>query len=164
MGSRLGELKKGKLRDEHEKRFGNESAKMEAGFKNEENERRKVHNTLTFMEEIKTMKMGGRCAISSAASTGYGLGTGTFTRPPPLGQNWKEIWVPRKLEVKGWVTLWSKRQIIGPDDDQIKGVLDQLAELMTKEAKDCIDWTQSKENQGLRLKNTQVGLWCTTDK
>ena len=29
------------------------------------------------------------------------------------GQNWKEIWVPRKLEVKGWVTEWSGQRSAG---------------------------------------------------
>ena len=48
--------------------FESEATKMEAGIKNEENERSKVYDDLTNMkEEIKSMKMGGSCAVSSAA-------------------------------------------------------------------------------------------------
>ena len=57
----------------------------------------KNHIELTCMkEEIKTMKMGHKCAVSSAASTGYGLVSVTFARPP-LGQNRKEILVPQRM-------------------------------------------------------------------
>ena len=46
---------------------------MEAGNKKEENARRKVPEELAFTkEEIKTMKMGSNCTVSSAASTGFG--------------------------------------------------------------------------------------------
>ena len=58
----------------------------------------------------------------------------TFARPPLLGQNFKEIWVPRKLEVRGWVTERTKIHPTGIDDGKVKE--DQLAHLMTKEAKD----------------------------
>ena len=62
------------------------------GFKNEENERRKVYDELTMMkDDIKAMRMGRNCSVSSAASTGFGLGSGTFARPPPLGPKWKDI-------------------------------------------------------------------------
>ena len=70
----------------------------------------------------------------SQTSMGYGLGCGTSARPP-LGQNRKDILAPRKLEVKGWVSECSTRQVTDLDDDQVTGVLDQLAEFMTKEAK-----------------------------
>ena len=42
-------------------------------------------------------------------------------------------------------------------------MLDQLAEFMTKEEKDCVDGTHSKENPGPWLKKTVVDLWFMTD-
>ena len=47
------------------------------------------------------MKVGGSCAVSSAASTGYGQGSSTFVRLLPLGQHWKDFWVPSNDEAKG---------------------------------------------------------------
>ena len=69
---------------------GQQRSKMLQEFKNEETERRKVHEELTFMkEEIKkkknqSIKTGSCCNVSSAASTGMGPGSGTHARPPPL--------------------------------------------------------------------------------
>ena len=52
---------------------------MTQAFKNEENERRNVHDKLTTMKDaMKAMKMGSNCTVSSAASTGFLLGSGTF--------------------------------------------------------------------------------------
>ena len=52
----------------------------------EDNERRKVHDKLTTMKhETRTMRMGSNCTKSSAASTGFGLGSATFAKPLPFG-------------------------------------------------------------------------------
>ena len=70
-----------------------------------QSERRKVLEELVFLtDDVTTIKMGSNRTVSSAASTGSGLGTGTHARPPPLGPRWKDTWVPRKLVFKGWVT------------------------------------------------------------
>ena len=42
-------------------------------------------------------KLGGRCGVSSAATTEVGLGSGTFARPPSLAQNRREVWLLRKI-------------------------------------------------------------------
>ena len=45
---------------------------MEAGFENDENERRTVYEELTKVKEaIKSMKMGSTCTVG--ASTGFAL-------------------------------------------------------------------------------------------
>ena len=51
-------------------------------------------------EEIKLMKMGNNCAVSSAASTGFGLGSGTFARPLPWDRIGKTLG-PRNIEIEG---------------------------------------------------------------
>ena len=74
---------------------------MLARFKNEG---RKVFDELTNMkDEVKSMQMGSNCVVSSAASTGNGLGSDTFARPPLLGSNWKDTVPPRKIDVEGQV-------------------------------------------------------------
>ena len=60
-------------------------------------------------EGVKTTRMGGSFAVSSAASTG----SGTFTRPPSLGPNWRETWMPRKNDIEGWVRDWSTKEMTG---------------------------------------------------
>ena len=91
---------------------------MHKEFQNEEDERRTFHDELTSMkEEIKLIKMGSNCTVSSAASTGIGPGSGTHARPPLLAARWVDAWVLRKLEVKGWVMDWSQKRLIGMKDD-----------------------------------------------
>ena len=52
-------------------------------------------------EEIKNLKMGTGSRVCSEASTGVGLGSGTFARRPLLSSWWTETWIPRKMELKG---------------------------------------------------------------
>ena len=47
---------------------------MVAGFKKEENERKKVQDELASVKDEKTIKIGINCTVSSATSTGLGLG------------------------------------------------------------------------------------------
>ena len=69
-----------------------------------ESERKDIQDELTVMKhDTKTIKTRSGGALSSAASTGFGLGSGTFA-PPPLAAKWQDGWIPRKIEVKGWVT------------------------------------------------------------
>ena len=45
------------------------------------------------------------CTVCSEASNGVGLGaSGTFARPPALASRKNEIFIPRKMELKGWIT------------------------------------------------------------
>ena len=60
-------------------------------------------------DEIKNLKMGSGSTVCSEASARVGLGSGTFARPPPLTSRWNEIFVPRRMEFKGWVTDYAKR-------------------------------------------------------
>ena len=61
--------------------FTNEAVNMEAGFNHEAYERAKVYEKLVRMKDgVASMKPSGNCAVSSAARTEYGLGSGTFAR------------------------------------------------------------------------------------
>ena len=72
------------------------------GFKKEENARKMVQNELAVMkDELKSLKMGSGSTVCTEASTGVGLGSGTFAEHPPTSR-WNEIFVPRRMEFKGW--------------------------------------------------------------
>ena len=84
------------------------------GFNNEENARQLVQNELAVMKDkLKNLKMVSGSTLCSEASTGMGLGSGTFARPPPLTSRWNEIFVPRRMEFKCGVTDHSKSNIQG---------------------------------------------------
>ena len=71
-----------------------------------ESEWGEIQEELTVMkDDTKAIKTGSCGALSSAASTGFGLGSGTLA-PPHLAARWQDGWVPRKIEVNGWVTDW----------------------------------------------------------
>ena len=44
-------------------------------------------------DETKNLKMGHSGAVCSEASTGEGLGSDIFARPPPLSSRWTETWL-----------------------------------------------------------------------
>ena len=57
--------------------------RVEEGFRKEENERKKFQDELAPMkDEMKAIRMGSNCTVSSAANTGFSLGSGTFVGPP----------------------------------------------------------------------------------
>ena len=89
------------------------TAKMEEFFRSEQLAREQAHNEikqmvrkdLGVMKEMKNLKMGSRSTVCSEASTGESLGSsGTFARPPALASQYSEIFIPKKMEFKGWVT------------------------------------------------------------
>ena len=67
------------------------------GFKNEENARQWVQKELVVMkDEIKNLKMGSGSTVCIEASTGMGLGSGTFAQPRPLTSRWNETFHSKK--------------------------------------------------------------------
>ena len=105
-------------------------------------------------------RLVGSCG--RAVSTGVGLGSGTFARLPRLGQNWREVWLLRKIEVKGWVEDWSQRELTGSTQDQAMCQLNHLESILTEEIREALDWTYSEDNQGTWTKKTMINLWFNT--
>ena len=90
------------------------------GSKNEENARQLAQKELAFMkDEIENLKMGSGSTVCSEASTGVGLGSGTFARPRPLSCRWNETFNPLKMKFKGSVTDYSKCSLQGITDEEI---------------------------------------------
>ena len=81
------------------------------------NEREKIEDELnSIKEDIMSMRTGSGWALSSAASTGYGLRLGTFAQPPSFAAGWQIEWVPRKIGIKKWTTGWSTEDVQGIQD------------------------------------------------
>ena len=58
-------------------------------------------------EEMRSLQRGSGNTVCSEASTGLGLGgSGTFARPqaPALASRFNDVFLPRKMELKGWIT------------------------------------------------------------
>ena len=93
--------------------------------------------------------MGSSSAVNNEASTGAGLGSVTFGRPPLLSIRWRDPWVPRKLEFKGWNPVFTLKNIQGIPNCEVKAVLEDLEKMMPQEARKWIDWEQTKSDHGL---------------
>ena len=99
-----------------------------------------MHKDLAFMkDEIKNLQMDGGNTVCSEASTGMGL--------PPLTSRWNEILIPRKVEFKGWVTVYSEGNLQGITDDDVAKLLGCLERMMPQHAQKWIDWNQTKKEQ-----------------
>ena len=104
------------------------------------NARQLVQKELAVMkDEIKNLKMGSGSIVCSEASAGMGLGSGTFARPPPLTSRWNELFIPRKMEFKGWVTDSSKASLQGVTDDEVAKLLGDLERTVPQQAHK-VDW------------------------
>ena len=106
-------------------------------------------------DEIKNLKMCG----GSEASTGMGLGSGTFARPPPLTCRRNKTFVPRKMEFKGWVTDYSNGSIQGITDDGGPKLLSDLERMVPQQAQKWIDWDQTRKEQGTWPTKSMVSMW-----
>ena len=70
-------------------------------------EKKKIEDELNSInEDIMSMRTGSGWALSSAASTGYGLRSGTLAQPPSFAAGWQIEWVPRGIGIKKWMTDW----------------------------------------------------------
>ena len=106
-------------------------------------------------EEMNSI-MRGRSCDSSAASTSFGLGSGTFAWPPPLGQNGKEAWMPRKIDIKGWVEDWSQKEATGLTNDR---TMEHTGELETDNVEVRVTFSIGKTQTTIRV----ISLWCMTN-
>ena len=138
--------------------------KMEDGFKNEENARQRVQKELAVMkDEIENLRMGSGSTVCSEATTGVGLGTGKFARPPPLTSRWNEIFVPRRMEFTGWITDYTKSSIQGITDDEVMTLVSDLEKMVPRQAHKWIDWSQTRKEHGTWPTKTIVSTWFTNE-
>ena len=119
------------------------------GFKNEEKCKKLVQNELAVMkDELKNLKMGRGSTVLSEANTGVGWESGTFAWLPPLTSRWNDIFVPRKMEFKGWVTDFSESSFQGITDDEVATLVSDLERMVPQQANRWIDLGPEQEGQG----------------
>ena len=101
--------------------------RMDKGFKNEESAR-------------KLLQRSGSTACSEAI-TAVGKGArGTFARPPlGIAARYNEIFVPRKMEFKGWVTNYTRGSCQGLAMDEVVGFVVDLKHMIPLNAQRFVD-------------------------
>ena len=134
---------------------------MLKGLKNEESARLLVQRDLAVMkEETKNLKMGRGSTVCSEASTGVGLGaSGTFARPPTLAFRYNEIFIPRKMEFKGWVTDYTRSSFHGITNEEVMVFIVDLLKIIPGQFHWYIDWDKSRKEQGSWPTKTNVNMW-----
>ena len=85
-----------------------------------------------------------------------GLGSGTFVRPPPGTELDRNLGTEENRSQRVGDRMVEKT---GLNDDKVREVLEQFSRIITEDAKTCMHWTHSQENQGPWLKKTMVSLW-----
>ena len=73
-------------------------------------------------------------------------GSGTFASPPVLASRFNDIFLPRKMEFKGWVTDYKQCRYQGFADTELSGFTRDLQKMLPDHDQKCVDWDQTKEN------------------
>ena len=151
-----GKLEEG-LRSEQQARQQAQNEIMK-GLKNEENARQMVQKDLAVMEEeIKNLKKkGSGSTVCSEASTDVGLGaSGIFVRPPAQASRYNDVFVPKKMEFKGWVTDYTRSSFQGITLNEVV----DLQKMVPNEFHQYIDWNHTRAEQGDWPTKTTVNMW-----
>ena len=94
---------------------------MEAGFKNEENARMPVQNEMAVLwEEIKNIKIGSSCTVSSEESIRVGVGIVDFPWTATTGCKVERFLGPKEARVQGVEFGFLCGKIQGIPDFQVK--------------------------------------------
>ena len=102
------------------------------GLKDEETARQMVQKDLDILKEvIKSLQMGSGSTVCSEASTGVGLGSSdTFAWPPALASPFSEIFIPRKMGFKGWLTDYKKCSYQGLTATEVSNFIRDLQKMV----------------------------------
>ena len=97
-----------------------------------------------FKEEMKkNLQKGSGCTVCSEASTGVGLGgSGTFAT------RLNDIFLPRKMEFKGWVTDFKQCSHQGLTGSEVANFIKDLHRMVPDQNQKYIDWDQTRTEQG----------------
>ena len=100
------------------------------------------------------------CTVCSEASNGVGLGaSGTFARPPALASRKNEIFIPWKMELKGWITDCTRSSFQGITLNAVMLFTVDLQKMVPNELHQYIDWDPTRTEQGNWLTKTIVNVW-----
>ena len=117
-------------------------------------------NLAALKEEMKNLKMGSGSTVCSEASTGVGLGaSGTLARPPALTSRNNEISIPRKMELKGWITDYKRCSFQGLTANKVTNFFGDRQQMVPNEFHKYIDWDKTRTEQGTWPTKTFVNVW-----
>ena len=147
----------GRRRQEDNEKLKNE---MYEGFRNEEKARKVVQNDLAVMkEEIQKLKMESGSTVCSEASTAVDLGaSGTFAKPPGIASRYNEVFIPRKMEFKGWITDNTKSSFQGITNKLVVVMIVDLEKMIPSQFHQYVDWNQTRTEQGNWPSKTIVNM------
>ena len=87
-----------------------------------------------------------------------GLGSsGTFVRPPALASRFNDIFLPRKMEFKGWVKINKQCSHQGLTGSEVTNFIKDLHRMVHDQK--YIDWDQTRTAQGTWPTKTIVSMW-----
>ena len=150
------------------------TAKMEEGFRNEEqarqqtqkeimagpknaaNARQMLQNDLqAIKDEIRQLEL----SRGSGSDVSTAVGSGAFARPPQgMAVRLNELLLPRRLEFKGWVTDHKQCRYQGLTDTEVSILTSDLHKMVPD-----IDWEQTKNEQGTWPTQIMVSLWSRNE-
>ena len=159
-----------KRRDDYNNMEKTMTAKMEEGFRNEqqarqqaqkeimiglkkeENARQMVQNDLqTIEDKIRQLELGSGTGstVGSDVSTAVGKGpSGTFARAPPgVAVRLNDLFLPRRMEFKGWVTATSSAGNQGLTDTEVPNFIQDLHRMVPDPQKKMWIGTKEKQNK-----------------
>ena len=124
-----------------------------AGLENEENARQMVQIDLQAIKDKMRQRESGSGSggtVGSEVSTAVGKGpSGTFARPPPgVAVRLNDLFLPRRMEFKGWVTDNKQCRYQGLTDTEVSNLINDKHQMAPDELKQCTDWEQTRTEQG----------------
>ena len=87
--------------------------------------------------------------------------SGTFARPPAPASRYNDVFVPRKMEFKGWVTDYTRSSFQGITLDEVMRLIVDLQKMVPNEFHQYIDWNQTRTEQGQT--KTIVNMWSKNE-
>ena len=132
---------------------------MMAGLKNEANAQQMVQNDLqAIKDKIRQLESGSGSGgtVGSDVSTAVGIWpSGTFARPPQgavVGLN--DLFMPRRMELKGWVTDDKQCSYPGVTDTEVSNLINDLHKMVPDALKKKIG-----SKPGTNKERGQPKLW-----
>ena len=123
--------------------------RMEDGLLNEECARQNFQKEMAVMkDEIKNLRVGSGSTVCGDASTGIGLGSGTIARPPTLISRWNEMFIPRRMDFKGWFTDYTKSSIQGITDVNVLNLVSDVRKWFHGMPTSGLTGTRPRKNKG----------------
>ena len=103
-------------------------------------------------EKIRQLESGsgGGSTVGSEVSTAVGKGpSGTFARPPPgVAIRLNDLFMPRRMEFKGWVTDYKQCSYQGLTETEVSNFINDLHQMVFDPLKKYVDWEQTRTEQG----------------